>query len=172
MTDRDSSPTSVEISRHAAALRLAVTRMTRRLRQVGGTDLGPAALSALDSIERLSPVTPSELAEAERVTRPTVARILGRLVKERLVIRAPDPSDGRGSLISISDEGVRVLSRVRTRKSTFLADLIRDLPDEDVATLVRAADLIEQMLNGNRPSRARIGGASSSVNTATRSERS
>jgi DNA-binding MarR family transcriptional regulator len=139
-----------ETNKQAAALRLAVTRMARRLRQEGGTDLGPAALSALDSIERLGPLTPSELAEAEWVRRPTVTRILARLDNEALIDRSPDPDDGRGALISINADGRKTLRRVRTRKSAYLAKLMRDLPADDLATLARATELLEQMQRGAR----------------------
>ncbi len=48
-------------------------------------DLGASATAALATIERAGPLTPSELAEAERVKRPTATRIVARLEEAGLV---------------------------------------------------------------------------------------
>ena len=42
----------------APRLRLAITRMARRLRQEAGTDLGPSQVAALATIERHGPALP------------------------------------------------------------------------------------------------------------------
>ena len=72
---RPSSFRDVEL---ASRLRLAITRTARRLRQEAGTDLGPSQLAALATIERHGPLAPSELADHERVRRPTATRMLTR----------------------------------------------------------------------------------------------
>ena len=91
----------------AARLRLAVTRTARRLRQEAGTDLSPSLPAALATIERHGPLTPSELADCERVQRPTATRIAARLEAEGLVARTGDPSDGRVTLLSVHARGPR-----------------------------------------------------------------
>ena len=78
--------------------------MARRLRQEAGAQLSPSQTAALATIERHGPLTPSELAERERVQRPTVTRVLARLEEAGLVERAADPGDRRCSLVSISAE--------------------------------------------------------------------
>ena len=69
----------------------------RRRRRHG---LTPTSTAALATIERHGPLTPSELAEIERVKRPTVTRTLGCLEREGLIERTPDPADGRSALVS------------------------------------------------------------------------
>src|ERR671924_1049805 len=101
----------------AARLRLVITRTARRLRQEAGTELSPSQTAALATIERHGPLTPSELAELERVQRPSATRIIARLAEAGLVERAADPSDGRVSLVSITRAGVAELKRLRTRKN-------------------------------------------------------
>jgi DNA-binding MarR family transcriptional regulator len=130
----------------APRLRLAITRMARRLRQEAGTDLGPSQAAALATIERHGPLAPSELAERERIKRPTAARILGHLEKAGLVARVPDPADGRGSIVSITADGRVLLRALRERKTAFLAQRLRELPAEDRRALERAAELLEGML--------------------------
>jgi len=136
----------------AARLRMAVVRTSRRLRQEAagsGTDLTPTAVSALATVERHGPLTPSELAAIERIKRPTATRILRVLEEARLIDRAPDPGDGRSSLLSVNPAGRERLRRLRGRKNAYLARRMRDLPPADVETLGRAAEILEQMLEGD-----------------------
>jgi DNA-binding MarR family transcriptional regulator len=137
----------------AARLRMAIVRTARRLRQeaagAGGAELSPTAVAALASVERHGPLTPSELAEIERVKRPTATRTLRVLLEAGLVDRAPDPGDGRSALISVNPAGREQLRRLRGRKNAYLARRMRDLPAEDLETLERAARILEGMLEGS-----------------------
>jgi DNA-binding MarR family transcriptional regulator len=134
----------------AARLRLAITRTARRLRQQAGTDLSPSQASALATIERRGPLTPSELADIERIQRPTATRIVARLEGSGLVTRAGDPSDGRVSLVSASAAGRALLRRLRTRKDAYLAQRLRDLDPADAEVLERAAEVLERLLEDER----------------------
>jgi len=137
----------------AARLRMAIVRTARRLRQEAageGTELTPTAGSALATVERHGPLTPSELARIERIKRPTATRILRVLDEAGLVDRAPDPADGRSALIGVNAAGRERLRRLRGRKNAFLARRMRDLPSEDVATLDRAATILERLLEDRR----------------------
>jgi DNA-binding MarR family transcriptional regulator len=140
----------------AAQLRLGIVRTARRMRQEAAAEasgLTPTSTAALATIERHGPLTPSELAELERVKRPTVTRTLGCLEREGLVERTPDPADGRSTLVSINAAGRECLRRLRGRKNAYLAKRMRDLPAEDVAALERAAEILEQMLEEPRGKR-------------------
>ena len=130
----------------ASRLRLDISRMARRLRQEAGADLSPSMTAALATIERHGPLTPSELAERERVQRPTVTRVLARLEEAGLVVRAADPQDRRCSLVSISDDGRALLEAMRERKDAFLARRIDALEPADREALDRAAAILERML--------------------------
>jgi DNA-binding MarR family transcriptional regulator len=146
-TDTHSAP----LTDSAARLRFAIVRTARRLRQEASAaagDLSPTATAALATIDRHGPLTPSELAEIERVKRPTATRTLGTLCDAGLVERTPDPADGRSALVSVSAAGRERLRRLRKRKNAYLARRMRDLPSEDVAALERAAEILERMLEG------------------------
>ncbi len=133
-----------------------MVRTARRLRQEAASEasgLTPTSTAALATIERHGPLTPSELAEIERVKRPTITRTLGCLEREGLVDRTPDPDDGRSNLISLNAAGRERLRRLRGRKNAYLARRMRDLPAEDVATLERAAEILEGMLEEPRRGR-------------------
>src|SRR3954465_9063159 len=94
-----SSATSADV---AVGLRLAVTRTARRLRQEAGGGLSPTLTAALATIDRHGPLTPSELAQRERIRRPPATRLVARLVAEGLVGRTADPIDGRSSLLAVN----------------------------------------------------------------------
>jgi len=133
----------------ASRLRMAIVRTARRLRQEAagaGGQLTPTAAAALATVERHGPLTPSELAEIERVKRPTATRTLGGLIEAGLVERTPDPADRRSALVSITAPGRERLRRLRGRKNAYLARRMRDLPADDVEALERAASILERLL--------------------------
>jgi DNA-binding MarR family transcriptional regulator len=127
-----------------------ITRTARRLRQQAGTDLAPSQLSALASVERHGPLTPSELARIERVQRPSATRIVARLEDAGLVERVADPTDGRSFTVGINAHGRDLMNKLRTRKNAYLARRLRGLDEEDLATLDRAAEILEDLLEGER----------------------
>jgi DNA-binding MarR family transcriptional regulator len=98
-------------------------------------------------------LTPSELAEIERVKRPTATRTLRALEQAGLVARTPDPEDGRSALIGITAAGRDRLRRLRSRKNAYLARRMRDLPANDVVALERAAAILEGILEDERLAR-------------------
>ena len=134
----------------AARLRPAVIRTARRLRQEAGMDLSPSLAAALATIERHGPLTPSGLAEIERVRRPTATRMVARLEEEGLVLRTTDPGDGRVSLVSASPAGSALLKKIRGRKNAYLARRLRELSDDEAADLERAAAILERLLEDER----------------------
>jgi DNA-binding MarR family transcriptional regulator len=150
-TQSSASGTEVDDRRSEAdALRLAITRTARRLRQEAGGGLSPTMVATLASIERHKVLTPGELARIEGVQRPTMTRAINRLAEAGLIDRREDPEDRRSSLLSVSEEGHRYLAEHRSRKSAWLANLIEEMPAEDADTLARAAEILTQALEGHR----------------------
>ncbi len=144
-TRRRSSPS---VNQQAADLRLAVTRLARRLRQLADSDLSPSQLSALSTIERRGPMTLGELAAAEGVQPPTVTGAVTRLEEAGLVARATHERDRRVSMVAVTSAGLDRLRRSRRAKEAFLARGLADLGEEDRDTLSRAAALLEGLLAG------------------------
>ena len=153
-TKRQTTPTRRD---EADALRLAITRTARRLRQEAGSGLSPTVLATLASVERHKVVTPGELARIEGVQRPTMTRAINRLADAGLIERREDPDDRRCSLITVSEEGHRYLVEHRSRKSAWLANLIEEMPDEDADTLARAAEILSRALEDHRTAEIAIG---------------
>ena len=149
------APDTVEL---AARLRLAVTRLARRLRQEAEAGITPSMLSALSSAERQGPVTMRDLCAAEQVQPPTMTRIVAALVEGGLVVREPDPADGRVAWVRVTPEGRRLLERSRRRKEAYLAKTLRSLEPEELRTLEAAAEILERLTDA--PSEARAGARS------------
>ena len=120
------------------------------MRQEAGDELSPSMTAALATIENHGPLTPSALAELERIKRPTATRVLRRLEEDGLIERVADPDDGRCSLLYVSRSGGAMLKKLRSRKNAYLARRLRDLPPEDLAALERAAEVLEGLLDGEQ----------------------
>ncbi len=139
--------TDTSLTDTASQLRDAIVRTSRRLRQEAATETGlsPAMTEALATINRSGPLTPSELADLERVKRPTMTRTVACLEREGLIERTPDPADGRSFVVLVNDAGRERLARLRRRKSAYLARRLGKLDPEEIETLARAAELLERM---------------------------
>ena len=135
----------------ASRLRLAITRTARRLRQQeGDSSLSPTLIAALSTIERHGPLTPSELAQRERVQRPTVTRVVTRLAEAGLIERTADERDRRVARLQVTSDGRKLLRAVRTRKTAYLAKRIDKFDPAEREVLERAAEILERMLDEDR----------------------
>ena len=130
----------------ASALRLAVMRLARRMRSERPDDsLTLTQLAALATLERHGPLTPRELAAAERVSPPSMTRIAASLEAAGLVNRADHPTDGRQVLLAASPAGVALLREDRRRREAWLAQRLRELDDDDRDVLRRAAAVLDRL---------------------------
>ncbi|MEW2625054.1 MarR family transcriptional regulator [Streptomyces sp. NPDC048106] len=106
----------------AGALKLAMGRIVRRLRQAHAVgDLTLSGASVLARLSRGGPDSPGALAELERVRPQAMAGTLAGLEQRGLVSRAPDPADRRRAVIAITEEGRTVLERRRSESADRLA---------------------------------------------------
>jgi DNA-binding MarR family transcriptional regulator len=130
----------------AHRLRPAVARMARRMRQEAGGELSASQSAALTTIDCNGPLTPSEVAARERIQRPTATRILARLEEAGLIARTPDPADRRSARVATTPAGAALLVERRARRDAWMAARLDTLSPEDLATLDRAAGILEHML--------------------------
>jgi DNA-binding MarR family transcriptional regulator len=130
----------------AGRLRLAITRTARRLRQEAGLELSPSQAAALATVERHGPLTPSELAEHERIKRPTATRVIANLQASGLIARVPDPADARSARLQLTPAGQALVQRLRRRKTAYLAQRLNALAPDELDTLERAAEILERIL--------------------------
>jgi DNA-binding MarR family transcriptional regulator len=140
--------------RLAADLRLAVGRLARSIRQHASAGLTPSQFSALSSIESLAPVRLVDLATAERVSGPTLTKVVAALVDAGLVSRVPDPTDRRSQLLSLSAAGRSTLAQVRRQRTARLAERLAGLPAEQREIIARAVPVLAE-LAGDPPAKGR-----------------
>ncbi len=127
---------------HSAAIHLL--RWLRR--EDDGSGLGAPRLSALSVIVGAGPITLGALAAAEQVRAPTITRLVQALEADDLVVRAPDPSDGRVTRVTATPKGRRLLAAGRARRVAALERRVADLTDDERAALAHAAEILERLV--------------------------
>jgi DNA-binding MarR family transcriptional regulator len=134
----------------AGELRVAVSRLARRLRTSTGGGLTSSQLSALFAIEASGPLRLADLSSIERVSAPTITRIVDRLEEAGLVSRQPDPHDRRGTLVSITGKARSELRRVRTERTALLQRQLAELSAADRAALEAALPVLKALAEGGQ----------------------
>ncbi|WP_327369654.1 MarR family winged helix-turn-helix transcriptional regulator [Streptomyces sp. NBC_01217] len=132
----------------ATQLTAAVGRLLRRLRTTSSDSLlTPTQRSVLTRLDREGPATTAALARAEYVRPQSMRLTLGALESQGLVGRAPDPADGRKSVMSITDTGLATLTAVRAAKHNWLAEAIAaELDGAERRTVAETADLLDRLV--------------------------
>lgn len=106
----------------ASELRVVIGRVVRRLRSEHRLSLSHGAV--LGRLDREGPLSTGDLATAERVRPQSMGQTVSELEAGGLVSRRPDPTDGRRSLIELTDHGRHVLQDDRARREGWLAGAI------------------------------------------------
>lgn len=130
----------------ASELRLAVHRLTRKLRAQRPIDgLSLTQLSALVTIWREGPLSAGELATQEGVKPPSATRVLASLESLNLVVRMTDPDDGRQIQVSITPAGIGRIQADLAARDAWLARELQGLSTRDRELLHRASALLERL---------------------------
>jgi DNA-binding MarR family transcriptional regulator len=137
---------STERQQLASRLRLAVTRLNRRLRAEAASGLTASAMAALATIGRRGPLPLGELAALEGVKPPTMTATVAALEAEGLVARTPDGRDRRVTLAALTPRGRQRLERARTRKTAYLAARLERLDEHQLEQLDRTVALFELLV--------------------------
>jgi DNA-binding MarR family transcriptional regulator len=132
----------------AGALQASVRLLVQRLRQSPAVegDLTSAETSAMARLDRMGQASPSELARLERISPQSMGATVAGLEERGLVGRAPDPSDGRRALLSLTQKGEALLQRRRSARSESLSvALSSGFSRSELKRLLAAAPLIERL---------------------------
>ncbi|MEX2032610.1 MAG: MarR family transcriptional regulator [Dehalococcoidia bacterium] len=117
--------------------------LTRRLREADtSSGVPPARLSALSVLVFGGPHILGDLARRERVTPPTMTRIVTGLERMGLARRRPDVRDARLVWVEATVEGREVMERARLARVERLAEELRVLPEADREALDCAARIL------------------------------
>jgi DNA-binding MarR family transcriptional regulator len=131
----------------AAALRISVARLTRRLRSERDprNELSIGQLSVLGVLFRDGAHSIGELAAQERVQPPSMTRTVNCLEEAGYVVRRAHETDRRQVVIELSEKGGATLAADRRRRDAWLAQRLRELTPEERSVLRKAAPILERL---------------------------
>lgn len=92
------------------AARLFAREMDRRLAPLG---LSAAYMPVFFALAAGTALSQKALAQQASVEQPTMAATLKRMERDGLILRRPDPADGRASLVSLTPAAVKKLRLVQ-----------------------------------------------------------
>lgn len=131
----------------ADRLRPVLLRVGRELRrEARRVGISPEQVSLLVAIKYAPGSGIRELATRERVSAPAMSNHVDRLERDGLVQRTPSPSDRRRVGLSLTDDGQRVLRRVRSQRTAWLATRLKDLTPEQLAAIDAAIEPLSELL--------------------------
>ena len=141
----------------AARLRVAVLRLSRRLRKHDLAGLTPSQLSTLSSVGKCGPVRLGDLAAAERIAPSTLTRLVNVLEERGYLSRQAAPGDARAFLVTVTDSGREALERIRAEATNLLTDILTTLPADQLAALEAALPALEHLAeaSADQPGAAR-----------------
>ncbi|WP_257007703.1 MarR family winged helix-turn-helix transcriptional regulator [Brachybacterium alimentarium] len=139
-----SPPASGDLPQHLPLVCSQFSRLAARRSEVG---VGAVSWRVVSTIERHGPLRLSEIADRERVSRPTATTVIQRLEEEGLVQREGDPTDSRSSLVTTTEQGSAQLAAWRRQLAVGVGGLLAPLPAEGLATLDRAAEILAGLID-------------------------
>jgi DNA-binding MarR family transcriptional regulator len=132
-------------------LRVALARLSRRLRRHELAGLTPTQLAALATVEQSGPIRLGDLAAIEGIAPSTLTRLISALEDSGYVQRCADPSDARASTLAVTAEGREMLDRIRTETPRVLARSLGELTSAQRSTLAAALPVLEQLAEVEKP---------------------
>jgi DNA-binding MarR family transcriptional regulator len=126
-------------------LRVAIARLSRRLRRHALAGLTPTQLATLSTVERSGPLRLGDLAAAEGIAPSTLTRLVAVLEELGYVQRCADPKDARASTLAITPAGHETLEQLRAQGTALLTESMMLLTPEQRAALAAAVPALEQL---------------------------
>ncbi|MFN8520216.1 MAG: MarR family transcriptional regulator [Chloroflexota bacterium] len=140
----DAAPDPALVAQRLTSITLHLLRRLAREEQVTG--IRPARLSALATLSTDGPTTLGGLARRERVTAPSMTRLVHALEADGLVERVPSATDGREVGVRITPAGERLLADRGNSRAAAVAGWLRPLDDGQLRIVDAAVALLEGSL--------------------------
>jgi DNA-binding MarR family transcriptional regulator len=130
----------------AAALRISVGMLVRKLKQTQHDDLSIPESSALSRLDRGGPATSSDLARADGISPQSMGATIAALEQRGLVARERDQQDGRRIVLSITASGRQVVGDRRGARTALIARALDGgFTPAELDQLKTAAPLLERL---------------------------
>ena len=117
--------------------------LRREAREVG---ISPEQVALLVAIKYAPGIGVRDLATRERVSAPAMSNHVDRLERDGLVERTPSADDRRRVGLSLTDDGQRLLRKVRSRRTAWLATQLKGLTPEELTAIERAIEPLRRLL--------------------------
>ena len=133
----------------AQGLRALLGKLKRRLREQAHVGyLTPSQVSVLLRLEKDGPATASNLARAEGMRPQSIAPVIAALESAGLVSGAPDPTDGRQTLLSLTDACRTWVEEGRAARQDWLTRTLQArLSPEEQDKLAEAIELLKRLVD-------------------------
>ena len=133
--------------RVADELRPVLLRLTRELRKES-EQLGVTTRQAtlLWLVKRSPGLSLAELAAEEGISPPALSGHVDRLERAGLIERVRSSQDRRRVGLALTDEGIRLLRRIRARRTSWLAQRLNELDHTELDALAAAVPALRRLL--------------------------
>ncbi|WP_349958954.1 MarR family transcriptional regulator [Rhizobium sp. ZPR3] len=142
MSDWDLFDTPVPLINMASR---AFSRLGERRVKVLGFNIGQ--LPVLYLLRNGAQMSQKDLAKFAKIEQPSMAQMLARMERDGLIRRTPDPTDGRSSLISLTDAAVAKLPAARQALEEGREQVLSGFSADEVQTLVQLMRRLNQNLD-------------------------
>src|SRR5580693_4656394 len=142
MESEGSVPDAHEV---AAALRVAIGMLYRRLRQSTPNELTLAESSTLSRLERGGPASSSELARYDRISPQSMGVTVAALEDRGLIERDRDPVDGRRIVLSVTEAGRRLIHDKRDARTGQIAAALDGFSADELSRLKAVVPILERL---------------------------
>lgn len=107
-----------------------------------GTIVSEKQSQVLDHLDEVNAMSLTALAQHMGVTLGTMSITIDRLVRHGLVVRAPDPADGRRVLLRLTGAGARVSEAHSVLDPDLVDQLVGTLPADDRTRAIAGLELL------------------------------
>lgn len=123
----------------ASELRTVLTRLIKKLRKesITGQQLSLTERSTISLLHQNQELQPSELASMEKITNQSMSQILNHLLELGYISRKASDTDKRKVLISLTENGEKMLSQLRSERDEWLAKAIRKTCTNEEEELIK-----------------------------------
>jgi DNA-binding MarR family transcriptional regulator len=143
---------AVDTTAVANRLRPVLLKLNRELRhEIHSLGVTGGQVSLLVQIKYHPGIGMRELAALERISVPGMSKFVSRLEEAGLVERAPVEGDQRRVGRSLTPAGHKVLRSVKSKRTAWLAERLRELDPEELEAIDAAIEPLVHLLGEETP---------------------
>ncbi|TAM88301.1 MAG: MarR family transcriptional regulator [Jatrophihabitans sp.] len=116
------------------------------VRRQAPTSISTSTVTTLDTLTRFGPLRISDLAEREAISQPGMTSLVNRLELAGQAERVPDPTDGRATLVRITDVGRKVLADRQAARTAALRRHLDGLDESSRRALIAALPAVRILI--------------------------